>query len=286
MKVERILAVGATLGEGPAWFRDALWFVDIKGPEIYRFNPTDGGLRHWVAPEQVGWVLPSANNGMVVGLKTGVHRFDHIAATFDPIMDPEPDFPNNRLNDATIDAQGRLWFGSMDDGETETTGRLHRCVDGAFVEAGLPPVVITNGPAISADARTLYHTDTLGKIIWRVAIEDDGSLAQPEQHIVIEGGAGHPDGSVLDSENCLWTGLFGGWGIRRYDPSGKLMLTVSFPVANITKMTFGGPDLRVAYATTARKGLGAKALADQPMAGDVFAFDAGVAGIGLVEAKI
>ena len=34
-----------------------------------------------------------------------------------------------------------------------------------------------------------------------------------------------------------------------------------------------------AYATTARKGLDVTALTEQPLAGDLFAFDAGVAGL-------
>ena len=39
-----ICEVGATLGEGPIWVeRDAaLWFVDIKAPRVYRFDPETG----------------------------------------------------------------------------------------------------------------------------------------------------------------------------------------------------------------------------------------------------
>ena len=57
------------------------------------------------------------------------------------------------------------------------------------------------------------------------------------------------------------------------------MREVRFPVANITKIAFGGDHLTVAYATTARKGLDMTALTAQPLAGDLFAFDPGVAGL-------
>ena len=67
--------------------------------------------------------------------------------------------------------------------------------------------------------------------------------------------------------------------VRRYDPAGKLMREIRFPVANVTKIAFGGEDLRTAYATTARKGLDMTALTKQPLAGDLFAFDPGVAGL-------
>jgi sugar lactone lactonase YvrE len=47
---------------------------------------------------------------------------------------------------------------------------------------------------------------------------------------------------------------------------------VRFPVANITKIALGGEDGKTAYATTARQGLSADALAAQPLAGNVFTF--------------
>lgn len=281
---EPVLRVGATLGEGPVWMRDALWFVDIKQRRVHRFDSATGAARHWDAPDQVGWVLPSADGGMIAGVKTGLHRFDPESGRFALLHDPEPALSGNRLNDAATDGAGRLWFGTMDDGEAQATGRLYRCAGGACEDSGLPPVTITNGPAIVGDV--LYHTDTLGKLIWRVAIRDDGTLGTPERHIVIEHGAGYPDGSVADADGCLWVALFGGWGVRRYDPAGTLMTTVRFPCANVTKVAFGGADLRTAYATTARKGLDAGALAAQPHAGDLFAFDPGVAGVPVVPARI
>lgn len=284
--VRSVSNVAATLGEGALWFGEALWFVDIKGQRIYRFDPAAQRLRHWDTPAQVGWVLPSARGGMIVGLQTGLFRFDPDAATFALLHNPEPDEPGNRLNDATTDARGRLWFGTMDNGERKLTGRLYRCAEGSCVDTGLPAVAITNGPAVSADAKTLYHTDTLGKVIWRVPIHDDASLGTPVRHVTIEEGAGFPDGTVIDAEGCLWTGLYGGWGVRRYDPSGKLVRTVRFPVANVTKMAFGGPGLRTAYATTARKGLSDSEVRTQAGAGDLFAFDPGVAGLPVTPAKV
>ncbi|OYY91304.1 MAG: gluconolaconase [Sphingomonas sp. 28-66-16] len=286
MRATSVLAVGTMLGEGPVWIEGALWFVDIKGRLIHRFDPATGDARRWETPDQIGWILPAASSEMIVGLRTGVHRFDPASGTYDQLHDPEPHSPGSRLNDATTDTAGRLWFGTMDDDERANTGRLYRCDNGRCVDTGAAPVAITNGPSISADRRTLYHTDTLAKTIWRLPIDPAGHLGKPERHIVIEEGAGHPDGSVLDAEGCLWTGLYGGWSVRRYDPAGKFMASVPFPVANVTKIAFGGDGLRTAFATTARKGLDAAALADQPEAGDLFAFDPGVAGLPVVAARI
>ena len=83
---------------------------------------------------------------------------------------------------------------------------------------------------------------------------------------------------MLDSEDCLWVALWDGWGVRRYAPDGTLILEVALPCSRVTKIAFGGPDLRTAYVTTARTGLDVAELAHQPFAGGLFAFDACVAG--------
>lgn len=282
---QRACAVGATLGEGPVWVarENALWFVDIKEQRIHRFDPADGTLRSWPAPSQVGWVLPAQAGDFIVGMQRGIERFDPATGAFTPLLDPEPHLPGNRLNDATTDARGRIWFGTMDDGEGQVSGHLYMLDAGGVRHAGLPPVAITNGPAISPDGRTLYHTDTLSKVIHAVAVNDDGTLGAARPFVTIEEGAGWPDGSVVDSEGCIWTALWGGWGARRYAPDGTLVGTVGLPASNITKLAFGGPGLKTAYATSARKGLDAAALAAQPEAGDLFAFEVDVPGLPVTE---
>jgi len=286
MEPTSVLATGCMLGEGAVWIDEAVWFVDIKGQSVHRFDPASGLHRSWGMPDQVGWVLPAETGVLIVGLRDGLYCFDPETGTVTLLHRPEPDRLQNRLNDAATDSTGRLWFGSMDNDEAERSGHLFRCAGGTCVNAGLPPVAITNGPALNAEAALLYHTDTLGRTIHRLPVHDDGSLGTAERFVEIEDGAGYPDGPVIDAEGCLWTGLYGGWAVRRYDPDGKLMRSVRFPTANITKMCFGGPGLRTAYATSARKGLDAKALAAQPEAGNLFAFDPGVAGLPVTPARI
>ena len=48
---------------------------------------------------------------------------------------------------------------------------------------------------------------------------------------------------------------------------------------NITKLAFGGPGLRTAFATTARQLLKPDALENQPLAGALFQFEVDVPGI-------
>jgi len=287
MTVRNVWSLGATLGEGPVWdARDAaLWFVDIKQHRVHRFDPAGGEMRSFDAPGQVGWVLPAADGGFLAGLQTGLHRFDPESGAFTLLTAVEPDRPGNRLNDATVAADGAVWFGSMDDGETDVTGQVHRFHAGTLTTSTIPPVVITNGPAVSPDGGTLYHVDTLGHTIHAVPV-DGATTGTPRPFATIDAADGYPDGVTVDAEGGVWVGLWGGWSARRYAPDGTLDRIVRFPVANITKVAFGGDDLRTGFATSASKGLSDEDRAAQPEAGSLFAFDVDVPGRVLPLARI
>ncbi len=277
---ECVWALGAELGEGPVWsaHERALWFVDIKKKQVHRFDAQTDAGRSWTAPAQPGFLAPLPSGDFIAGLKTGLYTFDPATGSFSLRHLVEPDKPDNRLNDGCVDAQGHLWFGSMDDGEQMPSGSLYR-LEQSGPRAADSDYVITNGPAFSPDGATLYHTDTLGKTIYAFDCGENGALSGKRVFVTIEDGAGYPDGPTVDSEGCLWTGLFAGWSARRYSPKGELLSEIRFPCANITKIAFGGPDLRTAYATTAWKGMNAEQRAAQPLAGGLFRFTVDVPGL-------
>lgn len=271
-----LLTVGAELGEGPVWVGDALWFVDIKGGHIYRHRPATDATDRWDAPEMVGWVLPTERGDLIVGLQSGPHRFAADTGQFERIATIDAHLPANRLNDAAIDAQGRVFFGTMDNDEAAASGRVYLLNRGAVRATAIPPTVITNGPAITPAGDRLYHVDTLARTITAHAIAADGTIGDAEPFLRFTGDEGHPDGAICDADGGLWVGFYGGWAARRFSPDGALTDEVRFPVANVTKVALGGPDGRTAFATTARQGLSADALRDQPLAGDVFTFPVAV----------
>ena len=269
----------AILGEGVLWdaSRGLVWFVDIKGRRIHRCDPEGGGRRSWDAPGQVSFIVPAQDGAMVCSLEDGLYLFIEETGAIAPLLGVEAGLPGNRFNDGHVDAQGRLWFGSMDDAEEQRTGVLYR-FDGAQVAAMDDGYVITNGPALSPDGRTLYHTDTLSRRIYAFDVLEDGALERKRIFAELQG-AGYPDGMAVDAEGCLWVATFGGWRIVRYDPQGARLGEVRFPCANITKLAFGGEDLRTVYVTSARKGLAQEELRAQPLAGSLFTFRADTPGL-------
>jgi sugar lactone lactonase YvrE len=278
MEPNCIWPLQAKLGEGALWVDGAFWFTDIKLQKIHRLDPASGERKSWDAPGQIGFIAPIAGGGFVAGLQGSLQHFEPSTGAFAMITRVEADKPGNRLNDGAVDAQGRLWFGSMEDAEENATGALY-CFDRGRLSIADRGYLVTNGPTFSRDGRTLYHTDTLKKEIYAFDCAQDGSLSNKRLFVRIEEGAGYPDGPVIDAEDHLWTGLFGGWEVRRYSPAGKLVQTVRFPVSCITKIAFGGPDLTDVYATTAWKSLDAAGRAREPLAGGVFHFRSDVPGL-------
>jgi xylono-1,5-lactonase len=273
--------VAAELGEGPVWVeRDrALWFVDIKRHQVHRYDPSNGDKGSWDAPEQVGFILPAESGGFIVGLQPGLYRFDEKSGSFDLLVEVEADRPTNRLNDGVVDPAGRLWFGTMDNGEKDKSGAFYCFANGKLVRTSIDGIAITNGPAVSPDGRQLYFVDTLKGTIESARILGDGVLGERRPFARIDPRDGHPDGPTIDSEGCVWISLYAGWEAWRYSPTGELLERVRFPVANITKIAFGGDDLRTAYATTARQLLSPDAIAEQPQIGDLFEFLVDVPGV-------
>lgn len=275
--VRLVWDIGAQLGEGPVWCHDeqALWFVDIKGGAVHRHCPGTGANASFATGGKPSFIVPAVGGGMIAGSGGAIYRLAD--GKFGECI-ADIDMPaHNRTNDATVDALGRLWLGTMDDDEGQETGALY-CLDRGDLHAMPAMAIITNGPAISADARTLYFVDSARRRIWCYAIGDGPSIHSPELFLQLEEADGHPDGVVLDTEGCLWVALWDGWGVRRYAPDGTMLLHVDLPCARVTKIAFGGPDLRTAFVTTARTGLDDGQLAKQPLAGAVFAFEVGVAG--------
>ena len=166
----------------------------------------------------------------------------------------------------------------MNDAETAATGRVYLRQCGKTTPTPIEPAIVTNGPAVSPDGTRLYHVDTFARRIDEHAIADDGTLGRPRRFVAFEPGAGNPDGVTIDAEGCVWVGMFGGWSALRFSPDGALIDRVAFPTANVTKIAFVEGET-IAYATTARLALNADQLSEQPLAGDLFRFNAGVKGV-------
>jgi sugar lactone lactonase YvrE len=289
-KVNEALPARCTLGEGALWdaARKVVWFVDIKRHHLWHYDPASGSNARAEAPGQIGWALPAKDGRLLCGLKDGLYLFSPETQTFAKLSDIPGEPAGNRLNDACTDPSGRVWFGSMDDAEEAASGRFYLFDRGHIAPAGPDGIAITNGPAVNAEGTKIYFTDTVGQTILVADLTPDGGVG--EARVFADTKAhfpdAYPDGPVVDAEGHVWTGLYAGWHVARFSPDGKLVGTVKMPTANVTKMAFGGEDLRTVFVTTARKNLDEAALAAQPLAGSLLTFRAPVAGFAQARVKL
>ncbi len=289
LPVKQVLAADCLLGEGVLWDaeRAVVWFVDIKRHRLWHFDPATGSNRFAEAPAAIGWAIPAEGGLLLCGLKDGIYTFAPESDTFTKLGEVPGEPIGNRLNDACTDPWGRVWFGSMDDSESDTSGRFYVFDRGEIRPAGPSGIAITNGPAVNADGSRIYFTDTVGQKIFVADLSEEGL---GEVRLFANTGAlfpdAYPDGSVVDSVDHVWTGLYFGGCVARFTPEGKLDCTVAMPARDITKMAFGGRDLRTAYVTTATKNMSADDMAERPLAGSLFAFPAPITGFPQVRARL
>ena len=186
----------------------------------------------------------------------------------------EPDRPGNRLNDGKADARGRLWVGSMDDAEEAPAGSLYRIDPDGAVSRVDEGYTVANGPALSPDGRTIYHTDSAARTVYAFDVGRDGSLSGKRAHIRFSEGDGYPDGMTCDAEGGLWIAHWDGGRVSRFLPDGRLDRAIPLPVSRVTSCVFAGPDLDRLFVTTASHGR-----PEEPLAGALFECAPGVRGL-------
>jgi L-arabinonolactonase len=280
--VEVVVSGRNILGEGIVWspsHRQVQW-TDIHGKAFWTFDPETRAARSFALPERLACFAPLGGWRILAGFASGLARFDLVSGERETIAAIEEDQTTTRLNDGTLDRQGRLVFGTMDESEpAKPIGRVWS-FDGERARALLEGVRISNSIAFSPDGRRMYFADTPQRVIWQYDYDiENGDLSNRRVFVEVARDRGFPDGSTVDEEGCLWNAEWGGGRVTRYTPDGRIDRAISLSCSQITCCAFGGKDLSTLYVTSARGGLDEKRLAREPEAGAMFAIDVGVSGL-------
>lgn len=265
------------LGEGPVWVpeRDALFWVDIEAPAIHWLDGASRKVRTRAFPEPVGWIIPrTGRRDFIVGLRSGFAAFDLEHDTLVSIGDPEPEHPDNRLNDAKVCHAGRIWAGSKHMRDAGPSGALHRLdpdLTWTRVDTGYG---VANGPTFSLDGRTLYHSDSALRTVFAFDLGPDGGLTNKRPFLHFTEEMGYPDGMTTDAEGCIWIAHWGGGRISRFDPNGRWMRSIVLPATNVTSCAFAGEGYDRLFVTSSTH-----EHEHEPAAGALFEVDAGVIGL-------
>lgn len=272
-----ICDIRCELGEGPLWSarENAVYWVDILGAMLHRFSLADGSTDSWTMPGKIGWVVERRDKpGFIAGLQSGFHVVRLAPFECTPLVDPEPEHPGNRLNDAKVDHLGRIWAGTMDCDVREPTGSLY-CLDSRFeVTKQDGGYLVANGPAFDTARRCCYHNDTGRGIVYRFDMRPSGELCNKREFIRFSREPGFPDGMTVDAEGGLWIAHWDGGRVTRFLPDGAAERHITLPASRVTSCTFGGENLDRLFVTTA-----AQDRPGEPQAGMLFEVEPGVGGL-------
>lgn len=281
-----VAPTGDVCGEGAVWHagHEAVYWTDINRFLIHCYRPADSCVRTWIFDEPVTAItLTDCPDVLAVVLGSSIILWGPESDTRHDAIFKLKEWPCVRLNDARADPAGYLWVGSMrnnvnPDGSSGEAGGL----DGELIRVGpdrrskvwREGIGIANTLVWSPDKKHFYFGDSLANVIWAYDYDaDEGTIAN-ERPFLQGFTRGLPDGSTMDSEGYLWNCRFFGGCIVRVAPDGNIDRIIEMPVKNITTCTFGGPDLKTLYVTTAR----AEAPAGDRLAGSLFAMKCEVAG--------
>lgn len=284
VSISQIGDVRNVLGEGPVWDvqEQALYWTDVEGRRLWRYEPGPDRFDSWQTPERVGsFALRSAGNA-ILAMEHGLAYFDFESGKHDPIAEVDEADLGTRFNDGKVDRQGRFVAGTMDESMREPLGSLYRLEPDGSISRLDTGIMCSNGPCFSPDGCTLYFTDTLRYTIFAYDYDPDSGVVSNKRVFADIRGLGlqgAPDGCTVDSEGFLWGALCMGGTIARYAPDGSLDGTVTMPVSYISSVMLGGPNLDVLYATSISAPLLGRP-AEEPNAGSLFAVEGlGVTGI-------
>ena len=269
----------AELGEGTLWSQreQALYWLDILGRRLHRFDPASGAQATWQFDEEISAAAEREKEpGLLITLRRGFATFDPARPQVPPRYLHKPEEPaGNRFNDDKCDPRGRFWGGTMDWDCQAPTGVLYRFDGDGTCTRHESGITVSNGPTWSADGRTMYFNDTAPNRILAYDFDPEaGALSNRRNWLRLAPGEGYPDGMTTDAAGRLWICHWGGRCVSCHDPvSGAELTRIELPAAHITDCAFGGPDLRTLYITSAWSGLDAAQRDAQPLAGALFAVE-------------
>ena len=261
-KVDLLYQCNNSLGEGITYSskNNNLFWLDISNKsKLYKLNLSSNKKEIFELPEIVTATSIKSDDELIFATNNGLKLFNISNKKFVNIVNIEDQQLSTRSNDGASDAYGRFWFGTMQnnfdkDGNgtpiKENIGKLYKVDTNkkiSIIEEGLG---IPNTFVWSPDNRHFYFTDTLKGVIHNYDFElETGELSNKKDFATFN--RGHPDGSTIDTDGCVWNCRWGGSCIVRFTPYGKVDQIIEMPVQNITNCIFGGNDMKTLFITTA-----------------------------------
>ncbi|MDA8989046.1 SMP-30/gluconolactonase/LRE family protein [Opitutales bacterium] len=273
LTIEQIGSRSSKWGEGPIFWQDHLYYVDIEGHALIRLDTQSGVEKIWDMDERIGTVVPCQSGDLLCAGDSGIYRFNPLDGSKISLADPEAEKrPDNRFNDGKCDPGGRFWAGTISTVKKTGDASLYRLDQSGSLKRMIPGVTNSNGICWDLEKKLMYYIDTPTQKV-TVYDYDLASGKIENSRIAVDftkfGIEGSPDGMTMDSEGMLWVAMCHGGAVLQVNPdTGELLRKVLLPCVETTACTFGGNRLDRLFVTT-----GIHKTLEEAGAGHVFVVD-------------
>jgi L-arabinonolactonase len=253
VKVSKVNTLHCMAGEGPVWdvAEQALYFVDIVGRKVHRFDPKTEQTRSWEVPKVIGSMALREQGGAIVALPDGVHTLDFVTGETRLLARPEGLDPRIQFNDGKVDRRGRFIVGTTDSKVQQDIGCIYSLSTDHQLTVIDTGITISNGPCWSPDNRRFYFSDSKRYVIYAYDYDiETGETFNKREWVNTRELGGFPDGTTVDTEGRVWSALCEGSKVVAWDASGKVQEVIEFPCTLVSSVMFGGPNLDQLYVTS------------------------------------
>ena len=219
--VELLYDCKNTLGEGITYssINNNLYWLDINNvSKLFKLNLTSNEKEIYELPEIVTATSVKSEDELILASNNGLNLFNISKKKLERVVDIENELISTRSNDGGSDAYGRFWLGTMQnnfdkDGNAipikDNIGKLYKIDIDKSISLVEENLGIPNTFVWSPDNKYFYFTDTLNGTIISYNFElESGELSNKKE--LANFNRGHPDGSTIDTDGCIWNCRWGG----------------------------------------------------------------------------
>lgn len=269
--------------ENPLWHSEerSLYWCDIPHGRIFRYDPAKNSHEIVFEGAPVGGFTIQHDGALLLFMARGaIARWHDNKLT--TLVESIPGELDSRFNDVIADPSGRVFCGTMS--APSHPGRLYRLDTDGKLTVLLEGIGCSNGMAFSLDEQKMYYADSFAREIYVFDYDkDSGDIANRQVFVKVNENDGLPDGITIDADGFLWSAMWDGSCLIRYDTGGNPERRIPFPTKKVSSLTFGGDDYSDIYATTASED---ERTEDDRCAGALFRLRPGIRGVAEFRSRI